>query len=299
MARNWDIPKRHLVLSLYSGSENEQSESNLLSRAGIDANVSFSTSAGVFGQAAEANVNITGLTVDKMAHLATSFNAYRANTEKNSLTIDAGYNNAHGMIYQGLILEGIPNIDSANYSIDLKCFSYYPYMAKKIESISKDGEVLVKDICQEIAGQMGVSLEYKADESLKLTDYSYRDQSPEDQMRNLGREANIDIWIENRKTGGIMRAKPKGKPFDSSDILTVDYHNMIGSPLPNPTGCEVNIRLNPAVQGGQKVNLTSLKYPQLSGSDYFISSFYHSGETYGSKWQTTLKLTKSSLYEQQ
>lgn len=308
MSDKWSIPKRYLRLSLYQGGENEQSEDNVLAKADVNVNVSFSTKAAVYGMSPEANVTITGLKPDKMAYLATSYNMYARNRIFNSLRLDAGYDNKHAVIYTGTIIEAIPNVDNADYSIDLKCFSFWNYQKHEIISLKYDGKKEVKEICQELADKLGVVLIYAPEEPIYLTDCSFRGDNPVNIMRDIGNAADLNIWLEasqSDKGQMVVTLKDDGRKDKSNYII--NYKNIIGAPVPTAQGCEVDIKLDSSIQAGIPVQIESKKFPILGSADFysqgnknfFVTSFSHSGQTKGNKWVTHLVLTRENLYEKQ
>lgn len=292
MSKEWSIPKRYLKLSLYSGTEDNQTEDKLLATAYIDANISFNTNASVYGMSAEANINIKGLTTEKMSYLATSFNAYNKDRQFNSLVIDAGYENNHSVIYTGTIIDATPNLDDANYSIDLKCMSNYNLLAKNIKSFSFKGKKSIKDICKEVAESVNFGFNYGAYQEVYLEDYQISDMTVYNIIRMLAKDSKLNIWIENNTI--MVKDSDDGSKDSKFVIKSTD---LIGSPRPDSQGCDIAIRMNSGIYAGMNVKLESKKFPMLSSNNYFIGSFYHTGETKGNKWQTVLRLVRRSIYE--
>lgn len=287
---NWSIPQRYLKLSLYSGTEDNQTEDKLLNNVYMDANVGFTTNASVYGMSPEANITIGGLTTDKMAYLATSFNAYFANRQYNSLKIDAGYDNKHGLIYTGTIIEARPNLNSADFTLDIKCMSNYNLLAKNNVSYSADGEKTVKDICQELADNQKLALKFDATSEVKLKDYNITNKSFYNAIRDLAQDTGLDIWIDDKTlivkdTDGV-----------AGSAYVIDSSKIIGAPMPNARGCTVAIRMDTAIRGGMPIVLKSKRFPSLNSSDFFVGSYYHAGETKGNKWQTVVELVRRTLY---
>lgn len=287
---NWSIPRRYLKLSLYSGGEETQSESKLLNDVYMDANVRFNTNASANGMSPEANVSITGLTTEKMGYLATSFNAWFKNRKFNSLTIDAGYTNKHGLIYTGTIINASTNLTSADFSIDLKCLSNYNLLAKNNISISYEGEKTLKEICQNLANEQGLALKFNSKRDIKLTDFNLQYISFYNAIREIGRQTGTNIWLSD-KTLFV-------KDFDDviGGLYQIDTSKIIGAPIPDATGCSVVVRMDTSIIGGMPVNLKSERFKALNGNDYFVGNFYHTGETKGNKWQTVVKLIRRTLY---
>lgn len=294
---DWSIPKRYLRLTLYSGSENTQSSDNVLAKMDVNVNVSFSTSAAVYGQSPEANISIIGLKPDKIAHLATSYNAYAKNRIFNSIRIDAGYDNKHGILYTGTIIEATPNLTTADYNINLKCISYWNYQKHDIISKNYDGKKDLKEICSDLAKKFDLGLDYNINEKIEISDFGYRDSNPVNIMRNLANTAAVNIWLESAQSEkGLMVVAPRDDQRKGQSYV-INAKNMIGAPVPTAIGCDVDVRMDSSIQAGIPARIESIKFPILNSLEYFINSFSHSGQTKGNKWVTHLSLTRRKLYE--
>lgn len=295
MARAWDVPKRYIRLSLYDGRSGGYNSTKVLSEAGIDAKISFSTQASTFGMSPEANVNIVGLKRDTMGYLSSSFTSWYKNAKDNRIVIDAGYEGNHAVIYDGSVIEGIPNLESADFNISLKCISLQNAY-KKVMSISEKEEVDAKEVAEKIAQQLDVDLVSFPDGDYKVKDYVVNDVDPVNQMRYLSRETGLDMYVDN----GRMYVKEQGKEAKGAGTFKITPDMIIGAPLPTNRGCRVQIRMNPYVKGGMKVTLESKRFPMLStdkNGTYFIASYSHAGETKGKKWLTDIELTRTNILE--
>ena len=292
MARGWDVPKRYINLSLYDGRSGGLESTKVLAQAGIEAKISFSCQSTVYGMTPQANVNIVGLTRDAMGFLASSYTFWTQNVIHNRIVIDAGYEGQHGIVYDGTIIEGIPNLESADFNISLKCMSYQNAFNENISSISKK-DTDAKDIAGDIASELGVQLVSTPNGEYKLDEYNFQDTDPINQMRYLSKVTGLDIYVENDR----MYMKEKGKKANGLSMFSITPDMIISAPLPTNRGCRVQIRMNPNVVCGMPVSLQSQRFPMLNGEDYFIASYLHAGETKGKKWITELELTRSNIYE--
>lgn len=293
MVRAWDVPKRYIRLDLYDGRNGGFNSTKILAQAGIDAKISFSTQSTTFGTAAQANVNIVGLTRDTMGYLASSYTYWDKNAVSNRIVIDAGYEGNHAIIYDGTVVEGIPNLDSADFNISLKCMSMQRAF-KQINSLTEKGEVDVKSLAEKIAKSMEVKLASFPEGNFKITDFIVTDTNPVNLMRYLAKATGLDMYVENRR----MYVKKSGKAAENIGTLKITPDMIIGAPLPTDRGCRLQIRMNPYVKGGMKVALESKRFPILNtkeGQNYFLASYSHSGETKGKKWITDLELTRTNI----
>ena len=297
MARAWDVPKRYINVSLFDGREGGVKSNKLLSFLTDEAKISFQTQATVGLRASDAVITITGLRRDTMGFLATSYTVWTGESILNRIVLDAGYENNHSILFDGEVIEAIPNLDSADFSISLKCKALYYALTGDIMSVSKKGETSVKEIAQEIAKNMSnekqsIALIYYPKEDYKITDYEMSDASPYDQMRNLSKQTGLDIYVEN----GRMYIKEQGKSADGLGTLVIDSSNIIGSPMPDSTGCRVQIRMNCNVKCGMKAKIKSSRFEQLNNKDLFVSEYYHVGETIGKKWCTDVILIRDRIW---
>lgn len=297
MARAWDVPKRYINVSLFDGREGGVQSNKLLSFLSDDAKISFQTDATVGYRSSEAVITITGLKRDTMGFLATSYTSWTGNEILNRIVLDAGYDNNHSIIFEGEVIDAIPSLETADFSISLKCRALYYALTGEIMSVSKKGEVSVKEIAQDIANKMSsegqsVGLVYYPKSDYKVTDYSMSDASPYDQMRNLAKETGLDIYVENNR----MYVKEQGKSADGLGTLIIDSSNIIGAPMPDNMGCRVQIRMNCNVKCGMTAKVNSLRFPQLNDKDLFVSEYHHVGETKGKKWFTEVVLVRNYLW---
>jgi hypothetical protein len=129
------------------------------------------------------------------------------------------------------------------------------------------------------------------DNSVTITDYAAYEQNVFDQMRMLAMMLPIEIYVENER----LYLKPRGRTAKDVPDLTLNSRDIIGIPRPTQTGCKVKVRMNPWVRSGQQVKLNSTKYPELNTINFWLDSFAHAGDTYGSDWFTEIQLIKDGL----
>lgn len=290
---NWRIPKRYLEIKLFDGRDSvDLREKKLLSWLDVDTNVSFSTSASAYGMASQANVTIIGLKPETMAYLSTSYRYWTENPIYNDIEIDAGYENQHGMIYKGSIIEGISDLNSANFSISLKCISLYRQRQEEIISLTYK-EIKVSQLIKDLAEKMGAAPVYtKAVADIIVKDYYLLNTSPEEHIRYLAKITGLNVFFDRNR----LIAKKPDEAIDAFNFLELNSDRIIGAPTPTAQGCNVSIRMNPNVIAGQPVKLDSLRFPSMNG-DYVIGTYNHTGETKGAKWTTNLQLIRKSIYE--
>lgn len=289
----WRIPKRFLEIKLFDGRDSSGlKEKKLLSWIDVNVNVSFSTVANAYGMASQANVKIVGLKPETMAYLSTSYKYWTKNPIYNEIEIDAGYENQHGMIYKGTIIEAISDLNSANFSISLKCISQYRQREQDIISLSRK-DVSVADIVKDLAEMMGAAPIYTESASKVIVkDYYLLNTSPEEHARYLSYITGLNVFIDRNR----LIAKEPDEYLEAINALDLDSTKIIGAPMPTAQGCNVSIKMNPNVVSGQLIKLKSSRFPTINGN-YIIGTYNHSGETKGVKWVTNLNLIREHIYE--
>ena len=294
MASQWSIPKRHLRITLFDGREVKNLKSKkVLAWADENANVSFSTTSSTYGMSSEANINIVGLRLDTMSYLSTSYRYWEEFPIFNEIKIEAGYSNNYGLIYEGTVIEGIPNLTTANFSISLKCYSLYNVTSTEKLTLSYD-KIKVGDLIEEIAKNIGALPKVTEDvKNIEIKDYHLSNCPPLDHMRYISHITGLNVYLD--KNG--LFTKKQNEPMIGYSALKVNSSNIIGAPIPTAQGCNVSIKMNPNIVGGQLVELESIRFPNLNAKDYIVGTYYHTGETKGAKWETHLNLIRRSIHD--
>lgn len=287
-------PKRFLEMELSAG-RNVQKNTNVLSRLGTDAKVSFNVTQSVSGAVCEAKVTIYGLTKDKMSYLATSVSPWQKERIFNRMVINAGTENCSGLIFDGEIIEAVPDLSNTNAKIDLTCMSYYKIMLENPKSYTFKGAVPVSRIAGQLARDLGVGfVDGTGLGGRQINGYSEQNKSIIDHMRVLAQTAQTDIWA----AGGRLFLKERGESLPGLKTFKIcAAQNMIGSPEPTDTGCRVKIKMTPAVSAGQEVSVDSTVFPVLNSGNFVVQSLEHAGDTMGGQWETTLTLIRKNIYE--
>ncbi|MBR2771607.1 MAG: hypothetical protein IKD78_06295 [Bacteroidales bacterium] len=282
-ANGWDIPKRRLRLTL--------SGTNIFNALTEDVNVKFNTVEAVSGGLTEANITITGIAVRKMFALSTSTTQWVENWTQNTISIVAGYYNNSAQIFTGNIIEGKPNLDTADYSVTLKAVNPFEQMTR-YKGYCFPGTVPVSTIVAQMAADADMGfVDALQDNSYVLNNFATREASIVDNIRMISSAIPVDIYISNNR----LYLKKIGERGSGMATFYVNARNMIGAPTPTPTGCRVRIKMTAGVRSGQPVSVTSKKYPQLNSIKFFLSRIAHVGDTRGADWYTELELVKEGL----
>ncbi len=287
----WAVPQRYCRLELYQGRA-LLNKTNILSRLDANYKISFTTSETVSGAVNETNIEISGLTNETMLYLSTSFTEWIEGSIRNEIILDAGYDSLHGVIFDGDVIEAIPNLDQADYTIKLKCMSYYDKMNNEQFSFSFPGSVPATVIAGAFAAKLGFGFFSDVENEIFVDNYNYINKNIVQHLRNLANISGLDVYTSQN----MVFIKTRGKPLRRYPVLRLDYRDFIGSPEPTPLGCNVRIKLNPSIATGQRVLVKSLKFKTLESVGYVIQSYSHSGDTKGSKWQTNITLIREDFY---
>jgi hypothetical protein len=263
---------------------------------GINENmkVSFNTSDTVSGAVSEANIEIIGLRREDISLLATSANQFDANYIQNRIDIVAGYQLNYGRIFSGNIIEANAEMNNPNYSVKIKAVSSFFESLDVPLPLPFEGKTNILDIVNKIANKLNIPLNNSLKNTYFVENYSYSDSITE-HIRRLSAIADIDLYQSN----GELFIKEKSQPLNLKSFLVSWKSNLVGSPSPNPTGCDATIRLNPSIKTGQTVKIESIKHSELNANDYVLMTLHHSGDTRGNNWNTHLKLIKQSIYGKQ
>ena len=282
----WDIPKRLLRLTLYA----DQSKTRVLNQLTEDMYVKFNTTESVTGALNECNIVIGGLPPNKMFDLATSTTQWVNPYIPHALVIQAGYYNRFGTIFDGAIISAQPNLDSANYTISLKCMSQFATQTQG-RTYSFKGKVPVSDIGSKLAWDWGLGfVDALNDYSITVTDFSARDTNLSNILRQLMATLPIDMYVSNGRL--YLKSRFWGV---SGAVIRLNTNDIIGTPEPTETGVIINARMSSHYLTGMPISVKSLKYTQLESTKFFLTTVSHVGDTHGRDWYTRLTLVKEGL----
>lgn len=288
----WSIPKRHFQLILLDGSV-DLKERKILSNLNIQYKVEFNAQATVSGAIQEANITIYGLKRETMNKLGTSYTTFTKNQIRNRIELIAGYDNKYAMIFAGNIVEAIPNLDEANYNIQIKAMSSFSTLLETPKSYSFKGETNLSLILSTLAKEYGYSFRNGLSDPVFVQNYSGSDLNLPGHLRKLARITGLDIYLYQN----MLIVKRPGDVVKSFKTFVIDQRNMIGSPRPTNVGCDVRVRLDPSVITGQLVNLQTQKFTELNGEKYAVQTITHQCDTKGSAWFTHLNLYRREILE--
>ena len=247
--------------------------------------IDFKVKSALDGDFSEGDITISGLKITDTAFLGTNYDNKSGKLRESVLKLEAGYPNATAEILQGTIIEATPNFNSPNNEINLKVKSGAFNNIDFSVCDSFNGAMNFKTICEKVAQNNKVALNFKTDENPIIYDYSFKG-TPFQQIENLRKYVKSSVYLENAKLCVLSENQ------SSETKIKIDYKSgLIGSPKPSPLGCEIVCLLNPSLRVGQYVELETKKISQLNG-DYRIIELVHSGSNRGADWTSNLTLTK-------
>lgn len=286
----WNIPKRYLRMELYKDDQSADKR-NTLAWLTENEYTKFDISAAVTGAMAEANITIGGLQVHKMFGVATSSTLWVKDWVQHRIVITAGYYGRYATIFDGTVMDAVPNLESADYTITLRAITGFQKLSVP-RSYNFPGATPISKIAATFAADNGWAfIDALHDDSITITDYTARDQNVFEQMRSLSLMLPVEMYVENER----LYLKRRGNFANGIPGLVINSSDIIGIPQPTQTGCKVRVRLNPWTRSGQVVELHSIRYPDLDNVKFWLSSFAHAGNTFGNDWFTELELIKDGL----
>lgn len=287
------IPDRYFKCILYAGRGNKYRENQVLSKLNIDTKISFNINNTVSGAMQEANINITGLKVETMSYLSTSFSPWIREPVQNKIELYAGYENRNGLIFSGNIIDAIPNFDNAEYNIQLKAITAFPVLLNTIKSYSFEGEQDLIYILEQINKDLQFTFVKSLNKQYKVYNYCYNNTSIINHLRNLADITNTNIYIDTER----LIVSELNEPVKQYRKIKLDLTNIVGAIKPNMLGCELDIKMNTTLRTGQEVEINSLIFPQLNKTTFIIQTIGHIGDTKSNTWITHLQLLKKENYE--
>jgi len=226
-----------------------------------------------------------------MYFLATSPTAWTRNAIFNRITIEAGFENEHAIIFDGNISDATPNLDTADYSIQIKATQGYQQMLGDPIPLSFPGAVSASIIAARIAQEGGqVFFDGIGATAPLVTDYSFSGNLAA-HMRKLATDTGLNIYT----VGERLYIAPHGESPEYRTIEVGVENGMVGTPILDTTGGTVKMRMNLGLASGQKIKIKSRKYPELYNGLGIIETIGHEGDTMGGPWWSTVKFTREGV----
>lgn len=213
----------------------------------------------------EAEVTITNVDKQTQDYLLTETSPYNLNTTPKILTIDAGLS-YNGMPQTSRIYVG--NIVSAKVSqppdvkLTLRCLTGN-HKKGQISSLSEPPTVKLSKIAKDIAGQLGLALNFDAEDK-EISNYNFTGSALK-LVNTLGLLSNVDAFIDDE----ILVVKRSSLPLTGPTKLVDMQNGMIGIPDITERGLRVTFLLDNQTRVGSLLRVNSVMYPAVNG-DYII-----------------------------
>jgi hypothetical protein len=287
----WDIPKRYLDITLYDGRASDDLQPNkVLDAFSIRNRCAFNTSSSVSGSSSEANITLYGLKPETIYFLTTAPTVWTTRAIQNRITIDAGYEDNHAVIFDGNITDGSPLMDTADFGVQLKAVQAYSDGLADPIALSYPGDVPIARIAAGLAKAAGFALfDEVRDAGIISTDYQYSG-SLKDHLDNISAISGLYAYIHGSRLYLTRRGQSSG-----GGEMCIDYHTLVSSPVLDTQGGTFRIKMNPQPRSGQALKCSSLRFPELKDGAFTIQTISNSGDTYGSNWFTEIKATRENL----
>lgn len=232
-----------------------------------------------------ANVEITGLPMQDIQKLSTSFDYKTGKVAPNFLAVEAGYEEEFGLIFKGAITSAVPTLDSPDIGLKLQAIGGYYAITQRCSVSIKQAKL--SDIAKSIAeGYGGVMLDFQATDR-EVGDYTWRG-TVQAQFANFTKSYRVKAWLEN----GVLYVGDKDKPKKNAGILLDNESGLIGHPTPTAEGASILSLLRPGFTLRQKIDCKFEKLPMLNAS-YEIRALQHTGGNYLRDFYTKIEGLKS------
>ena len=222
---------------------------------------------------AEANITISGLSVDSRNLLLTEtspFNYYRT---PRRVYLDAGREGGSVFrIFEGDIVSSEPG-QAPDLDVTVRAQTAHAY-AQQVISSAYGAMVPLSQIAADVAASMGLTLRFEATEK-QISRFSYMGNR-RDQVRALAQTGGVSCFID----GTTLVVKDSAETRRGQlRILNVNS-GMVGLPKPTAIGCDVTFTIEGEALIGGGLRVQSEFYTAANG-DYLIQQLKFDIDTHG------------------
>ena len=228
--------------------------------------------------AAEAKVSIANLAKDDIEYLSTYMSSYVEPDKRKELFIYAGYEDSgSGLIFHGDIIraeqEGMPDT-----WLNIEAKTNY-FNRQNVITYSVTSPVTTKQMAQNVAAQLGVSLSWKT-KSQKLIDSVNFVGAKAKLVEELNKYGDFVAFLDNNvlkvvdKDEDVPAENVTGSNNSSSSKKTDGYvklvnssSGLVGIPQATEYGAKFKVLLDPTLNPADWVRLESEKFPAIN--DYY------------------------------
>ena len=123
----------------------------------------------------------------------------------------------------------------------------------------------LKSICQQVADNLGIPLDYQATQNPIIGNYHFTGALP-NQVKKLNQLANINAFIDNSSNNLVVLDNGKGRT--TSLVQVNSSTGMVGVPEITEIGVRCKMLINNEVKVGDQIQLTSEINPAANGKYY-------------------------------
>lgn len=227
--------------------------------------------------AAEAKVSVANLAKDDIEYLSTYMSSYVEPDKRKQIAIYAGYQDSgYGLIFRGDIIQAVPEgVKDIWLNIDAKT-NYFN--RQNLITYSVTSPVTTKQMAQNVANQLGVSLSWKS-KSQKIIDSINFVGAKAKLIDELNKYGDFVAFLDN----DVLKVVDKdenapafknsqsetsaGNNSDGSVKLINLSSGLIGVPQATEYGAKFKVLLDPTLNPSDWVKLESEKFPAIN--DYY------------------------------
>lgn len=238
----------------------------------------------------KASIGVCGLTRDKIAELA-SYMDFVTNYEKYvRCKLEVGYKDIKSLshIFTGNIVKGTPT-QPPDVWMNMECVFSGEKKHQQM-TLSSSEQMTVKEIYQQGAQAIGFPLDWQVKDgqanAAKITGFDYTGAREKfvAEMNRMYPPVHGYLDPVTKAIVCVDRDKPQG--VGTTKTISKDT-GLIGVPVPNVRGCELDVFLDTSLRKMQVVNIKSEVWPAMNGL-YYIQNMTHEGEIRGANWKTHL-----------
>lgn len=237
----------------------------------------------------EAEITIFGLSLEDM-QLLYSTNLQGNKLRDNAISLEAGYGGDLALLIKGSFYDVQPDFNTKGNKIILKVKSGVANNLKNNNVVtSLAGEIDFKEICNEVAKNNSLTLNYQVQEKKSLMDYSFIG-TPFQQILNL-RTYFKDVDINIDATKEMLNVLKKNESDKNEPYELSNQTGLIGIPEYTTTGIMVTSFLNTNLMPNKKIKLKNAKVTTMDGT-YKIVDSRHQGGNRSLDWITRCTMIK-------
>ena len=206
----------------------------------------------------ECRIQIDNLTRAHRNFILTQTSIFKPQNDPVKVTVEAGRKSiGTTLVFSGYVI--LSNVTQPpDIGIVMNCVNYFP-QTNEIVNANYGQSTPLSVIAQGAANQMGKKLSFQGADKL-VSNYTLSGSASEN-VNKLAQTGEYDVYVDN----DTLTIKDRNKPIEGDIIEMNKNTGMIGIPEVTQTGIRFKCLINPAVNLGALVNLTSELNPAING----------------------------------